>query len=55
MNVNHKTIPYSLLELASVASGSTPAGTFKNSLDLARKAEEFGYHRFWLAVRLLPC
>ncbi len=45
----NKTIPYSILELASVASGSTPADTFRNSLDLAQKAEEFGYYRFWLA------
>lgn len=47
------TIPsntsYSILELASVASGTTPAETFKRSLDLAQKAEEWGYHRFWLA------
>ncbi|WP_339609138.1 MsnO8 family LLM class oxidoreductase, partial [uncultured Roseivirga sp.] len=29
--------------------GSTPADTFKNSLDLAQKAENMGYTRFWLA------
>ena len=44
-----KNIPYSILELASVAANSNPADTFKRSLDLARKAEELGYHRFWLA------
>ncbi|CAN5894567.1 LLM class flavin-dependent oxidoreductase [soil metagenome] len=49
MTEKQKTIPYSLLELASVAKGSTPADTFPNSLDLAQKAEEMGYHRFWLA------
>src|SRR5690606_26815125 len=42
-------IPYSILELASVSKGSSPAEAFKNSLDLAQKAEEFGYKRFWLA------
>ncbi len=42
-------IPYSILELASVSEGSSPAEAFKNSLDLAQKAEEFGYKRFWLA------
>lgn len=42
-------IPYSILELASVSSGSTVTETFKKSLDLAQKAEEMGYHRFWLA------
>ncbi len=49
MNLNDKKIPYSILELASVSSGKTPADTFKNSLDLAQKAEGFGYKRFWLA------
>lgn len=44
-----KNIPYSILELAAVAAGSTPGATFEKSLDLARKAEELGYHRFWLA------
>jgi len=44
-----KRIPYSVLELASVATGSTPAGVFKNSLHLAQQVEEFGYNRFWLA------
>jgi luciferase family oxidoreductase group 1 len=42
-------VPYSILELASVASGRTIGETFKNSLYLAQKADEFGYHRFWLA------
>lgn len=49
MTANQKNIPYSILELASVASGTTPEETFKKSLDLAQKAEEFGYKRFWLA------
>ncbi len=43
------SIPYSILELASVAKDSSIEETFKNSLDLAQKAEELGYHRFWLA------
>jgi luciferase family oxidoreductase group 1 len=42
-------IRYSILELASVSSGSTVTETFKKSLDLAKKGEELGYHRFWLA------
>jgi luciferase family oxidoreductase group 1 len=42
-------IAYSLLELAVISRGSTTAETFKNSLDLARKAEALGYTRFWLA------
>ena len=49
MSYNIKNIPYSILELASVSAGSNVQETFKNSLDLARKAEELGYTRFWLA------
>lgn len=49
MTTNQSNIPYSILELASVASGSTPEETFRKSLELARKAEELGYKRFWLA------
>lgn len=44
-----KKIPYSILELATVPAGSSPAHVFKNSLDLAQKAEAWGYTRFWLA------
>ncbi len=44
-----KNIPYSILELASVSAGLSISQTFKNSLDLAQKAEEMGYKRFWLA------
>ena len=39
----------SILELATVTSDSSISETFNKSLDLARKAEEFGYTRFWLA------
>lgn len=42
-------IQYSVLELASVAAGSTPTDVFKNSLHLAQQVEGFGYNRFWLA------
>lgn len=47
--MHYKNIPFSILELASVSSDSTPKETFKKSLDLAQKAEGFGYKRFWLA------
>ena len=49
MSFNIQNIPYSILELAGVSAGSNPQETFKNSLDLARKAEKLGYTRFWLA------
>jgi luciferase family oxidoreductase group 1 len=42
-------IPLSILDLAPVTVGSTPARTFANTLDLARHAERLGYRRFWLA------
>jgi luciferase family oxidoreductase group 1 len=42
-------IPLSILDLAPVTEGSTPARTFANTLDLARHAERLGYHRYWLA------
>jgi len=49
MTAKYKYIPYSILELAGVSSNTSIAQTFKNSLDLAQKAEAFGYNRFWLA------
>ncbi|MCY2687669.1 LLM class flavin-dependent oxidoreductase [Salinimicrobium sp. TH3] len=49
MSQNKKNTSYSILELASVGLDSSIHQTFKNSLDLAQKAEEMGYHRFWLA------
>ncbi|HVI26763.1 MAG TPA: LLM class flavin-dependent oxidoreductase [Xanthomonadaceae bacterium] len=42
-------LPLSLLDLAPVTEGSTPAQAFANMLDLARHAERLGYRRFWLA------
>lgn len=42
-------IPLSVLDLATVLQGKSPADTFKNSLDLARTTESLGYKRYWLA------
>ncbi|MGO2357509.1 MAG: LLM class flavin-dependent oxidoreductase [Mesonia sp.] len=42
-------IPYSILDLASVAQNSSIKETFAKSLDLAQQAEKLGYRRFWLA------
>ena len=42
-------IPFSVLDLAPIAEGSDAAQAFRNSLDLARHAEGWGYRRFWLA------
>jgi luciferase family oxidoreductase group 1 len=40
---------YSLLDQAPVAEGQTPQDALANTLDLARHAESWGYHRYWLA------
>ena len=42
-------IPFSVLDLAPVIEGCTPADAFRNSLSLAQHAEALGYKRFWLA------
>ena len=41
--------PLSVLDLAPIVEGSTPSEALRNSLDLARHAERWGYERFWLA------
>jgi luciferase family oxidoreductase group 1 len=42
-------IPFSVLDLSPIAEGSTAAQSFRNTLDLARHAERWGYKRYWLA------
>ena len=39
----------SVLDLAFVPTGSSPAAALRNTLDLARHAERWGYTRYWLA------
>jgi len=39
----------SVLDLAFVAEGATPADALHNTLDLAQHAERLGYRRYWLA------
>ncbi|WP_233531468.1 LLM class flavin-dependent oxidoreductase [Paenibacillus alkalitolerans] len=39
----------SVLDLAPVVHGGTAADTFRNTLDLARHVERWGYRRYWLA------
>lgn len=39
----------SVLDLAPVIQGSTPADALRNSLDLAQNAEQLGYQRYWVA------
>ncbi len=40
---------YSILDLAPIIEGGDSALAFRNAADLARHAEQWGYHRFWLA------
>jgi luciferase family oxidoreductase group 1 len=42
-------LPYSVLDLAPVSEGATVADALHNTIDLARHAEGWGYHRLWLA------
>jgi luciferase family oxidoreductase group 1 len=44
-----KAVRFSVLDLASVRDGGSVAQTFRNSLDLAKHVEQWGYTRFWLA------
>jgi luciferase family oxidoreductase group 1 len=44
-----RAAPLSILDLAPVVEGSTPAAALRNTLDLARRAEDLGYLRYWVA------
>jgi alkanesulfonate monooxygenase SsuD/methylene tetrahydromethanopterin reductase-like flavin-dependent oxidoreductase (luciferase family) len=41
--------PLGVLDLVPIASGSTAAQALRNSIDLARQVERFGYARYWFA------
>ena len=42
-------LPLSVLDLAPVTEGSTPALALQNARDLAQHAERLGYRRYWVA------
>src|ERR1700675_778601 len=42
-------IPISVLDLSPITQGGSAAQSLKNTLDLARHAERWGYRRYWLA------
>ncbi|MGW5704945.1 LLM class flavin-dependent oxidoreductase [Amycolatopsis japonica] len=42
-------IPLSVLDLSPVVAGGGVADSLRNTLDLARRTEALGYHRYWLA------
>ena len=43
------TIPFSVLDLSPIVEGGNAADALRNTLDLARHAEEWGYRRYWVA------
>ncbi|MFC4535971.1 LLM class flavin-dependent oxidoreductase [Sphaerisporangium dianthi] len=43
------SVPLSILDLATVGAGDTPGDALRTTTELARRAEEWGYHRFWVA------
>ena len=42
-------VTYSILDLAIITEGQSPADAINNSRNLARHAEDWGYTRFWMA------
>jgi luciferase family oxidoreductase group 1 len=42
-------VPVSVLDLSPIVQGGDAAAALRNSVDLARHAEEWGYRRYWLA------
>ncbi len=42
-------VQLSVLDLAYIGEGFTPADALSNSLDLAQHAESAGFGRFWMA------
>src|ERR1700694_4915254 len=43
-------IPLSVLDLSPIVQGGDAAQALRNTLDLARHAEQLGYNRYWLAA-----
>jgi luciferase family oxidoreductase group 1 len=42
-------LPLSVLDLSPVAAGTTSGEALRHTTELARRTEELGYHRFWVA------
>jgi luciferase family oxidoreductase group 1 len=42
-------VPLSVLDLSPIVEGSDAAQALRNTLDLARHVEQWGYRRYWLA------
>ena len=44
-----RAVPLSVLDLAPVPAGGSAGGALRDTIDLARRTERLGYHRFWVA------
>jgi hypothetical protein len=42
-------VPLSILDLSPISAGSDAATALHNTIDLAQRAEQWGYRRFWIA------
>ena len=42
-------IPFSILDLSPIVEGGDAGQALRNTIDLAQRAEQWGYHRYWLA------
>ncbi len=42
-------VPLSILDLSPISAGGDAATALRNTIELAQRAEEWGYRRFWLA------
>jgi luciferase family oxidoreductase group 1 len=47
--VTESFVPLSVLDLAVVGEGSSPAKALQGSVELVRETEALGYHRYWVA------
>ena len=41
--------PISILDQSPISAGSSGSQALHNTLDLARLADQVGYHRYWVA------
>ncbi len=46
---NLSDISYSVLDLSPIKKGGTASDSFKNTVDLAKHVEKWGYRRYWMA------
>jgi len=47
--IYYRMVPFSVLDLSLVPQGGDASQALRNTLDLARHAESWGYTRYWLA------